>query len=76
MAEELLESGDSINLLSATLKLLTKEPSTAPVNITDESPHRSRQQRGDRFERSSYNRNRDPKYSPRMPKRDNKYPRS
>jgi len=76
MAEELLESGDSINLLSAALKLLTKEPSTAPVILTEESPLRSRQPRGDRFDRSNYNRNRDPKYSPRMPKRDNKYPRS
>lgn len=38
IAEELLEDNDSVALLSAALKLLTREPNTTPVNITDEAP--------------------------------------
>jgi ATP-dependent RNA helicase DeaD len=52
LAEELLESYDSISLLSAALKLLTKEPSTTPVMLTEESPLRSRQPRRDRVDSS------------------------
>ena len=36
MAENLLEEHDSITLLAATLKLLTKEPNTAAVKLTEE----------------------------------------
>ncbi|MEW5783655.1 MAG: DEAD/DEAH box helicase, partial [Bacillota bacterium] len=38
LARELLESNDSITLLAAALKLLTKEPDTTPVQITEEAP--------------------------------------
>ncbi|AFV03771.1 Cold-shock DEAD-box protein A [Dehalobacter sp. UNSWDHB] len=69
MAEELLEDNDSITLLSAALKLLTKEPSTAPIVLTEEAPLRSRQPR--RFDQQQgFHRNRDnSKYPSRFPKR-------
>ncbi len=41
-AEELLADFDSISLLSAALKMLTKEPDTTPVKITAEAPLRTR----------------------------------
>ncbi|HET7658244.1 MAG TPA: DEAD/DEAH box helicase, partial [Bacillales bacterium] len=41
-AETLLERTDSVTLLSAALKLLTKEPDTTPVTLTAESPLRSK----------------------------------
>ncbi|MDD4600108.1 DEAD-box ATP-dependent RNA helicase CshA [bioreactor metagenome] len=41
-AEELLNDTDSITLIAAALKLLTKEPNTAPVKITEEAPLRPR----------------------------------
>lgn len=83
MAEELLETSDSISVLSAALKLLTKEPDTTPVLLTAESPLRVRQPRRfeqprrdryeqprrDRFEQSGFNRKRDNKYTPRVPNR-------
>jgi ATP-dependent RNA helicase DeaD len=40
IAEELLEDIDSVTLLSAALKLLTKEPDTTPVKLTEEAPLR------------------------------------
>jgi len=45
-AEELLNDTDSVTLLAAALKLLTKEPDTTPVNITEEKPLRVRRRRG------------------------------
>lgn len=45
LAEELLENNDSLVLISAALKLLTKEPNTTPVSITDESPLRTKKPR-------------------------------
>lgn len=41
-AEELLTETDSVALLSAALKLLTKEPDTTPIKITEEAPLRTR----------------------------------
>ncbi|TWH45451.1 DEAD/DEAH box helicase [Sporomusa sp. KB1] len=41
-AEELLTETDSVSLLSAALKLLTKEPDCTPIKITEEAPLRSR----------------------------------
>jgi ATP-dependent RNA helicase DeaD len=38
IAGELLEENDSVTLLSAALKLLTKEPNTDPVRLTEEAP--------------------------------------
>jgi ATP-dependent RNA helicase DeaD len=71
IAEELLEIYDSISLLSAALKLLTKEPNTTPIHLTEEAPLRVRKPRRDRFEQPSYHRKRerDRNYPPRFPKR-------
>ncbi|MDT8902451.1 DEAD/DEAH box helicase [Anaeroselena agilis] len=41
-AEELLGELDSVSLLAAALKMLTKEPVTTPVKITEEAPLRGR----------------------------------
>lgn len=41
-AEELLNETDSVTLIAAALKLLTKEPNMAPVKLTEEAPLRSR----------------------------------
>lgn len=42
LAEGLLEATDSVSLLSAALRLLTKEPDLTPVNLTHEAPLRVR----------------------------------
>lgn len=44
-AEILLERSDSVTLLSAALKLLTKEPDTTPVKLTAEAPLRVKKQK-------------------------------
>lgn len=44
-AEELLNDIDSVTLVAAAIKLLTKEPDTTPVNITEEAPLRVRRSR-------------------------------
>lgn len=41
-AAELLDENDSVVLLAAALKLLTKEPDTTPVRLTEEAPLRQR----------------------------------
>lgn len=38
MAEELLEEYDSDTIVAAALKMLTKEPDTTPVKLTEEAP--------------------------------------
>jgi Superfamily II DNA and RNA helicases len=40
LAEQLLEDIDSVTLVSAALKLLTKEPDQTPVRLTEEAPLR------------------------------------
>ncbi len=45
IAEGLLEQHDSVTLLAAALKLLTKEPNTAPVQLTEERETRAKKQR-------------------------------
>jgi ATP-dependent RNA helicase DeaD len=40
LAEELLEDMDSVVLLSAALKMLTKEPDNTPIQLTEEAPFR------------------------------------
>ncbi len=53
-AEELLNDIDSVALVSAAIKLLTKEPDTTPVSITEEAPLRVRKgRRNDRGGRPS-----------------------
>ncbi|MCP8971254.1 DEAD/DEAH box helicase [Ectobacillus ponti] len=42
MAEELLEENDSVAVVAAALKMMTKEPDTTPVQLTDEPPVVSR----------------------------------
>lgn len=44
-AEELLSNYDSTALVAAAIKLLTKEPDTTPVKITEEAPLRVRASR-------------------------------
>ncbi len=58
-AEQLLANFDSVLLLSAAIKLLTKEPDTTPVNITEEAPLRVRRgrPRGNFPRRDGENRN-------------------
>jgi len=53
MAESLLEHHDSVTLLAAALKLLTKEPNTDPVQITEDhyAPPRAKKQRAKAPER-------------------------
>lgn len=45
MAQQLLDETDSITLVSAALKLITKEPSAVPVKLTAEAPLRSKKRR-------------------------------
>lgn len=42
LAEDLLEETDSVTLLSAALKVLTKEPDRTPVTLTEERPLREK----------------------------------
>lgn len=44
-AEELLSHYDSVALVASAIKLLTKEPDTTPVTITEEAPLRVRRDR-------------------------------
>ncbi|WP_284701560.1 DEAD/DEAH box helicase [Cytobacillus spongiae] len=48
VAESLLEEMDSVTLLSAAFKLLTKEPDTTPVKLTAVEPLRSRKPKSDK----------------------------
>jgi ATP-dependent RNA helicase DeaD len=43
VAEELIHENDSVTLVAAALKLLTKEPDMTPVNLTAESPTMSKE---------------------------------
>jgi len=42
VAEELLAENDSVTLLSAALKIITKEPEAVPVHLTESAPMRGR----------------------------------
>lgn len=53
-AEELLNNYDSVALLAAAIKQLTKEPDTTPVKITEEAPLRV--SRSHRFNKDNRNR--------------------
>ncbi|MFC0046279.1 DEAD/DEAH box helicase [Metabacillus iocasae] len=52
MAEELLEDHDSVSLVSAALRLFTKEPNMTPVQLTAEPPVVAKQQRNNNRSRS------------------------
>jgi len=47
VAESLLEEQDSVTLLAAALKLLTKEPDATPVKLTAVEPLRSKKPKKD-----------------------------
>lgn len=50
LAKGLLENTDSVTLLAAALKLLTKEPATMPIKLTEESSLRFKKPRSQRFD--------------------------
>ncbi|MCQ6267181.1 DEAD/DEAH box helicase [Fictibacillus sp. WQ 8-8] len=64
-AMEMLEEHDSVSLLSAALKLLTKEPDSTPIELTFEPPLSVKKRRDNRFgdrrrpQRGSSNESRD-----------------
>ncbi|MDR1961234.1 MAG: DEAD/DEAH box helicase [Gracilibacteraceae bacterium] len=63
LAEELLERADSVTLLAAALKLMTKEPDATPVTLTEEAPLRDKRARPSSFG------GRRPGYGPRRTER-------
>ncbi|MFX3625678.1 MAG: DEAD/DEAH box helicase [Ectobacillus sp.] len=67
MAEELLEEHDSVTVVAAALKLMTKEPDTTPVKLTDEPPvvAKDRGRGRDRGRDRDRDRNRNRKGGPR-----------
>lgn len=79
-AEELLADYDSVQLLAAALKMLTKEPDVTPIKISDEAPIRVRSYNGKNKSSSSkpkrkpYNNSSKPNSKPHSyaPKRPNK----
>ncbi|WP_394231661.1 DEAD/DEAH box helicase [Niallia oryzisoli] len=58
LAENLLEDKDSVTLLAAALKLITKEPDATPVKLTAVEPLRSKKPKGDFGKRRGNDRNR------------------
>lgn len=45
VAEDLLDKHDSVTLVSAALKILTKEPESTPIKLTEEMPLRVKKQK-------------------------------
>jgi len=66
-AEELLRNHDATTVVASVLKMLTKEPETTPIKLTEEKPLANRGGRDkkpqDRRRSSDYNRNKN--YKPR-----------
>ncbi len=58
LAEDLLEKTDSVTLLSAALKMLTREPNTTPVKLTEEVSFRGKKEKNYQSKRN-YRDNRD-----------------
>ncbi|TYO97021.1 DEAD/DEAH box helicase [Desulfallas thermosapovorans] len=54
LAEGLLEETDSVTLLSAALKVLTKEPDQTPVALTEEKPLRFKRDKNKRTGQRNY----------------------
>ncbi|WP_078543061.1 DEAD/DEAH box helicase [Litchfieldia alkalitelluris] len=44
-AEELLEEHDSVSVVAAAIKMMTKEPDETPIKLTEEAPLRSKRER-------------------------------
>lgn len=57
-AEELLEEHDSVSVVAAAIKMMTKEPDTTPVSLTEERPLASKKRSGDRDRREGGGRGR------------------
>ncbi|WP_418790842.1 DEAD/DEAH box helicase [Phosphitispora sp. TUW77] len=80
LAESLLEDNDSVTLLSAALKLLSKEPDATPVTLTEPVPLRQKKQSYDKRDdrrgpKASYargERNRSSRSHSKRPKRTKK----
>ena len=53
LAETLLDDTDSVTLLAAALKLITKEPDATPVRLTAVEPLRSKKPQFDRKRRNN-----------------------
>jgi ATP-dependent RNA helicase DeaD len=70
VAEGLLDDIDSVTLLSAAIKLLTKEPDRTPVNLTSVAPIRSKKKGFDNRRRNDRRPN-DRKNKDRRDKRNN-----
>nr|WP_275695659.1 DEAD/DEAH box helicase [Fredinandcohnia sp. SECRCQ15] len=47
-AEELLEEHDSVSVVAAAIKMMTKEPDATPVKLTEEAPLRVKRERDNR----------------------------
>lgn len=56
LAEDLLEETDSVTLLAAALKMLTKEPDTTPVVLTEEAPIRGKRAKNFKFQQRGHRR--------------------
>ena len=56
LAKDLLEETDSVTLLSAALKMLTKEPDKTPVRLTEEAPLPVKTNRNAKFEPRGHHR--------------------
>lgn len=56
-ADELLDQQDASTIVAAVLKMLTKEPDTTPVKLTEEKPLPSRRDRKPYDGRKTYNSN-------------------
>lgn len=54
LAEELLAETDSVTLLSAALKLMTREPDSTPVQLTAEAPARMKKPKNAKYEQKGY----------------------
>lgn len=58
IAENLLEETDSVSLLAAALKLLTKEPDQTPIRLTAVEPLRSKKPRQEKDRNRNWDRDR------------------
>ncbi|WP_412922639.1 DEAD/DEAH box helicase [Mesobacillus foraminis] len=64
-AEELLRDHDAVTVVASVLKMLTKEPDTTPVRLTEEKPLPQRRDKKPQDRRRSQDYNRNKNYKPR-----------
>lgn len=74
-AEDLLNNIDSVSLVAAAIKLLTKQPDVTPVKITEEAPQRKKRHDGKKRNFRSKDKRRDdkPRNHDRRMKNDKKH---